>query len=932
MTGGRKKRGSAKKQNEGKGEIELSEKLVKEILNKPARLSPDQENAVLSSSRYNRVIAGAGAGKTETLTRRIVYLLLVKSAEPSSIVAFTFTERAAQSMKSRIYQRVGELDPGKLGSLGEMYVGTIHAYAKRVLDDYFKFGNYTVLDENEEIAFLMRQGWDIGINEYEHNYSESCRVFLRTVNMVWDEMLDRKKLEAKAPDFCEKLAHYEYLLDKHKLLTFGRMILLAVQKLRENPNTLNMVKHLIIDEYQDINRAQEEFIRLVGSAGEIFIVGDPRQSIYQWRGSDASFFDSFEKTFEEVQTVNIRENRRSGKRIVANANKFAGTFEKAHYESMEATRKEDGFIGLMEDESPEDEAAWIADQIRDLVSKRGLKYSDIGVLTRSVSLAAGPLVDILKRRRTPYIVGGKVGLFKRDEAQALGRIFAWFYERGFWVEDQWKWNEQITGDDLLATALDCWRSVYRYRLPDGVESRLREIKADLNSKKPMYDNFTSIYQDVLITLGYERLVHTDPNDATVMANLGRFNNLLTDYETANRVGGRTPHWKEDLRDLCWFMNSYAAWAYEEQPAEDIRGVDAVQIMTVHQAKGLEWPVVFLFSTVDGRFPSRMVGRALNWCDIPRDMFDARRYEGDLEDERRLFYVAITRARDALVVSYFGRMKRSMSRSRFIDDLNFDVVTSLEKARLPDLSVGKLEAVDNMLTFSASEITAYLRCPYMYLLRNVYGYQPELDEAIGFGKGVHYCLRRAVELLKRNEELGPITAAVQAVDNEFFMPFAGGDVFENYKKGARRSVLNYAKSYGDALRQSSEVEYRIEFPIHMATVTGRIDVLADREVRDYKTLDYREAEGSVTMGEAEMQVRLYAAGLKSVGRKVNGGSVAFLSSEASKIVPVDVGEVHVERAVKEAERVVESIRNKRFRPNRGEHCGDCDMRDICRWRK
>lgn len=906
--------------------------MIDEILNKPYKLAKDQEKAVLSKSRYNRIIAGAGAGKTETLTRRIVYLLLAEVVEPSSIVAFTFTERAAQAMKSRIYRRVGELDPGKLGKLGEMYVGTIHAYAKRVLDDYFKFGNYTVLDENQEIAFLMRHGWDIGINDFERNYSEACRVFLRSVNMVWNEMLDRKKLEAKAPDFCEKLAYYEYLLDKHKLLTFGRMILLAVQKLRENPETLRHVKHLIVDEYQDINRAQEELIRLIGKNGEIFVVGDPRQSIYQWRGSDEKFFASFEETFRGTKTVAIKENRRSVKKIVVNANRFAKTFQKAHYEPMEATREEDGFIGLVEHETPEDEAIWIADQIQHLVRKKGLKYSDIGVLTRSVSLAAGPLVDVLKERRVPYIVGGKVGLFKRDEAQALGRIFAWFYEHGFWVEDQWKWSEKITGDDLLWTALDCWRSVYRYRMPRGVESKLREIKADLNSKKSRYDNFTRIYQDVLNVLGFENLVHTDPNDATIMANLGRFNNLLTDYETANRVGGRTPHWKEDLKGLCWFMNSYAAWAYEEQSAEDIRGVDAVQIMTVHQAKGLEWPVVFLFSTVDGRFPSRMVGRELNWCGIPRDLFDANRYEGDLEDERRLFYVAITRARDALIISYFKRQKRGMSRSRFIDDLDLSVVTPLERRGLPDFPVFKLEAVDDILTFSASEITMYLRCPYMFLLRNVYGYQPELDEAIGYGKGVHYCLRRAVELLKSDDELGPITAAVRAVDNEFFMPFVAGDVFENFKRGARKCVLNYARNYGDDLRQSSEVEYRIEFPIHNATVTGRIDVLGDKEVRDYKTLDYSDVEGSVSVPEAELQVKLYAAGLKSVGRPVVGGSVAFLGSDGTKIMPVDVGVSHVEEAVKNAESVVASIRNKKFKPRRGEHCGDCDMRDICRWRR
>ena len=144
---------------------------VERILSQPTRLSIDQTEAVLSKARYNRVIAGAGAGKTETLTRRIAYLALADDVPPSSIVAFTFTERAARSMKSRIYQRVTELKPSKLNALGEMYVGTIHAYAKRVLDDHFRYGNYSVLDENQEMAFLMRHGWDLNLRDYHPNYS-----------------------------------------------------------------------------------------------------------------------------------------------------------------------------------------------------------------------------------------------------------------------------------------------------------------------------------------------------------------------------------------------------------------------------------------------------------------------------------------------------------------------------------------------------------------------------------------------------------------------------------------------------------------------------------------------------------------------------------------------------------------------------------------
>jgi len=213
--------------------------LIKKILDGPPKLSADQKRAVLSKTRYNRIIAGAGAGKTETLTRRIVCLLSVEAVKPESIVAFTFTEKAAQSMKSRIYQRVGQIcGQEATANLGEMYVGTIHAYAKRVLEDCFRYGNYTVLDDNQEVAFLMRHGWSLGVNNYGGSYAECCRTFLRTVNMVWDELLDEKQLEKRAPDFYRRMKHFEEILKEHRLLTFGRMIYEAVLNLRNNPETL----------------------------------------------------------------------------------------------------------------------------------------------------------------------------------------------------------------------------------------------------------------------------------------------------------------------------------------------------------------------------------------------------------------------------------------------------------------------------------------------------------------------------------------------------------------------------------------------------------------------------------------------------------------------------------------------------------------------
>jgi DNA helicase-2/ATP-dependent DNA helicase PcrA len=904
-----------------------SEVLTGSILEKPTKLSDDQARAVVSKARYNRIIAGAGAGKTETLTRRIAYLLLVEGVQPSEIVAFTFTEKAAQSMKSRIYGRVEELVGGKGSArLGEMYIGTIHAYALRILEDYFRFGNHQVLDANMEIAFLMRHGWSLGVNQNGGNYSENCRSFLNTVNMAWDELLNRQELRKRAPVFSEMLEKYEGILDEHRQLTFGRMIYLAVQKLRGDPDKLKHVKHLIVDEYQDINRAQQEFIELIGRNGSIFVVGDPRQSIYQWRGSDERFFEDFNNRFQEVFTQTIRENRRSGRRIVENANRFQRCFEKLKLEDMKPTREDEGFIGHTSLENPEDEAVWIADKIESLVSSGKVKYSDIGILVRSVSSSAEPLIDEFKHRKVPYLVGGKVGLFKRDEAQALGRLFAWLSDDGFWTPDPWKWQEKVVGDDLLSTGLRYWGHADRHELPGNAEVKLRGIREKLHSQRG-YNNFSELYHEMLQALGFSQFDYRDPNDAAVMANLGRFNQLLTDYETAYRIGGRTMKWGSDLKNLCWFMNTYASSAYEEQPSDDIRGVEAVQVMTIHQAKGLEWPVVFIFSLVRNRFPPRMMGRERDWWDVPRDMFDAERYESSIEDERRLFYVAITRPRDVLVLSCFEKISNSVGECIFVDDLGDGLITELGSGELPEVSINQGVAPEELQSFSAKELVGFNFCPHRYLLRDLWGYQPGLQPRLGYGNSLHHCLRVAGEMVKA-EGYSPISAVSTAVDEQFNMPFMGGSVLEDFKETAKRTLVEFSKKYGAELSRIEEVEYRLEYPIMNATVMGKVDVLlrdgGDVEVWDYKTSD--EAE---RFEDTSLQLRLYTLGLRNLDKSVSSGAVAYLEQPEVKAVSVDTS--LLDEAKVYAEGTVAKITNRDFAPCPGENCKQCDHGSVCRWK-
>lgn len=904
--------------------MDKSQQLEK-ILTHPKPLSDTQKKAVLSDKNHIRIIAGAGAGKTETLTRRIVYSLIYKDVDPSSIVAFTFTEKAAQSMKSRVYDRLRGLNRDDICSrIGELYIGTIHGYCSRILVDHFGYGSYDVFDANQEMAFLLRVGWELGLGN-EGNYANNCKSFLESANVINGELLEETILEKKESVFFKRLKKYESILDFHKRLTFDRMVKLAVVKLNEKPEMLKHVLYLLVDEYQDINRAQEKLIQLIGTNAGIFIVGDPRQTIYKWRGSDETCFEDFALHYPDTETISITENRRSSKSILNLANTFSDSFETQKYDHIEPTRTDEGIVAHIITDTDQGEANWIADQIEGYVSNGTCTYSDIGILMRSVTTTAPPFIDEFRVRSIPFIVGGKVGLFRRDEAKAVGMLFCWLYEEGCWLTNPWNARERITGDDLLPAAIEAWQSAVPYSPPGNTEKKLNEWKDLTLSGK--YDHFTEAYQELLRTLGYLNLDPNDPNQAVIMANLGRFNSLLTDYETAIMLGGRKRrNWRQDMKGLFWYIYNYATNAYEEQPGDDVRAINAVQLVTIHQAKGLEWPVVFMPALTSKRFPSSMTGKQRSW-QISRNLFDAAKYEGDIEDERRLFYVAATRAKDVLVLSSFRRMKASIRESEFVSNLPKSLFREFStKNTLPKCSITKSGDIEDIQTFSAGEIISYKTCPHSYRLRQVWGYQPGLSDYLGYGNTLHFCLRNAAELIK-DEGYNPVSAITTSVDNHFFMPFADEDRSREVKKAARRKLIEFVKKREEDMNRIKEVETRIEFPLHRATIAGKVDIILHDddaiEIRDYKTTDQ-----ATTFEDSSMQVQMYALGLNMIGESVTKGSIAYLDDASLKEVGVEDGHINV--AQETAERHIEGILNKDFKACSGIHCKKCDYGIICRW--
>lgn len=311
------------------------------------------------------------------------------------------------------------------------------------------------------------------------------------------------------------------------------------------------------------------------------------------------------------------------------------------------------------------------------------------------------------------------------------------------------------------------------------------------------------------------------------------------------------------------------------------------------------------------------------------MFDAKRYEGSVDDERKLFYVAITRAKDTLVISHFRRQNMNAKRSKFIDDLDEDLITNLlDGGTIPQIAIHpKDSGQDEIQTFTAGEIITYNICPHMYLLRDIWGYQPEFSPEIGYGNGLHYCLRRAGELIK-NEGYSPVDAVKKAVEEGFHMPFLSGQVFDKFKNDAQNRLVSFTKKYGEDLKRIEEVEYRLEYPIQNATIMGKVDVIL-REGGSIEVRDYKTSEEARTFEEISVQIKLYAAGLKGLGRPVRSGSVAYL--DEANIKMVDVADHLLDAEKRKAEKTVEAILKRQFEPNPGESCKRCDERPICKWK-
>lgn len=893
-------------------------------------------DAVAHRGGHIQIIAAAGSGKTEVVSQRVA-ALLADGEPPESIVAFTFTEKAAVELKERIRLRAeARLGADVANTLGKLFVGTIHAYCLRLLQTYVpRYEGYTPLDQNQLFNLVYREASRIGVKSLAGGTFDSIKLFLRGVDVVENELLLFDRIPAG--DFRTSLGRYYATLDRYQFMSFGMQIARAVEELRR-PDVHDEVtaglKHLIVDEYQDVNPAQEELIRLLAAPNgqaDLVVVGDDDQAIYQWRGSDVRGIVTFASRYPGVTQFELLQNRRSRPAIVAAANAFAQSIPGRLPKQMVPVRPAVGdavtvAVGV---ETEEKEAQQLAVTIKRLHAQ-GVPYRDIAILVRART-AYPAILKTLDQLKIPVEPGGRSRLFERSEAALFGATYAWIASTD-WRAGRYTARGPVDFADLKAG----YRELFALTEEDlaVVVARLHRWK----DKAPERDLDVSLVGDfykLLATLKVSDWDLTDEFTRARLGTIGRFTQVLADYELTRRRARRDPdNPGEQLageyggewfyRNLAIILLNYAQGGYDDFDGEESFDGDGVALGTVHGSKGLEWPVVFLPSLTAKRFPTTFSGQQQEWP-LPRELFAADRYEGGDEDERRLFYVALTRARDWVSLSSHARItKQSVRPSDYITEVqSLGLSGALPQPGQVDQK--KVDLPDLSLTYS--ELASYIECPAAYLLRTRLGFMPPIAEELGYGNAVHHFMRLIAAHARIHNDV-PDAATIDALFNsDFYLPFANKAAAKEMKARARELVDRYVSEHSSDLLRTWATEYPFELYLDGVIVRGRADVIYDQgddgSISRLTLVDYKTATG---IGSS-LQLQVYAeAGLRE-GLAVDNAFIEDMSAGARQLVDVSPDSLTVAQETVLASAAAMRAGDFAAKPAKAK-CRLCDVRRIC----
>jgi len=958
-----------------------------------SHLNKEQQQAVKHNAGPLLIIAGAGTGKTTVVTERIKHLILKRNVKPSEILALTFTEKAAAEMEERV-------DKTMPYGYTQMWISTFHSFCDRILrQEAIHIGlnsSYKLMTEAESILFLRKNLFKFNLNYFRPlgNPNKFLDALLNHFSRLKDEDVspdqyikwaqtqksklknqkDEKENIEKNLELANTYKAYEELKTKEGVMDFSDLISNVLKLFRTRKNILkqyqSQFKFILVDEFQDTNYSQNELaILLSGLEKNITVVGDDDQSIYRFRGSSISNIIQFKKRFPKTKIITLIKNYRSTKEILDKSYKLIQNNNPDRLEVREKVNKKlisertikGKPIEFIFRQRVEDEAEDTAKKIKELCQKEGFKYKDIAILIRANDHSQ-PFIRAFERQAIPFQFLGPGRLFHQEEIKDLIAYLKVLYN----FEDSTALYRVLTMkifnlDSIeIATLLNlakrknyslfgAMENVNETFLKEETKEKIKKIAKMIKTHLSLVpkENAGQILYYFLNDTGIlKKLVNTKTiKDEMAAKNIAKFFDKLRTYEVDH--DSASVFEVVDWIDLSMQVG-------ESPLAADIDWTenDAVNILTVHSAKGLEFPIVFLVNLVSQRFPTRERRETIP---IPANFIKEILPVGDfhLEEERRLFYVGMTRAKDLLFMTaanFYGEGKRDRKVSPFVyETLGEELVKKIteknveteeqlsffsfnKSTNLPEKAHYKITPVTYL---SYSQIQTFDICPLHYKLKYILKIPTPQTSAQSFGTTIHSTLRDFYQSCITGKILDK-KGFFKLLDKNWINEGYGSKEHEKkaYEK-ATGILQNYLDNVFDKKKLPVVLEYPFNFMINNLKVGGRIDrvdLIEDNkiEVIDYKTGSNVPDEKKLAK---DMQLTVYALAAtevkeKYLGKKPEEILLSLYYLEAGKKLTTTRTKEQLEEAKLEILKKADEISKSDFKCSGNALCLNCEYKLLC----
>lgn len=914
-------------------------------------LNDEQIGAITYTDGPLLIIAGPGTGKTLTLVARTIYLLLSEKAQPDEIILTTFTEKAAFELRDRVSQLARKLD--YKGNLHTLKVGTIHSLCN---DFIMKFLTYTplrkgyiVLDELTQLFFVY-ENLDTIIQKTNDKYLgkwkskwEAIESITLYFNKFTEELIEPERIFSSSNEFL-KSVYSAYQLYQKLLFDNNRIDFAHLQKIffellcKEDiyPKIKQKTKYIMVDEYQDTNYVQEQILfKLASPENNICVVGDEDQALYRFRGATVRNILEFPKNFKDCKQIKLVINYRSHKDIIDRCNKFINSIDWNGFRyPKEIKPNPDGHfpkypsVFCIWGNGEKDEAERFIRLLKFLKDNNIVQdWSDIALLLKSVRPEhSRHYIEALQKNNVPYFAPRAKSFFENKEIKLLVACYAIIF--GFHSEYLNDYNHKKYIEDAIILLGEFIRKYPS--LKDYLQRKVLQIN---NLKEGSLDLTVLDYFYQL--LAYEPL-SSYLKDENASYNLSIFSKLISVFQDYYGISLVTAKNKEYIKFYLFgsflnFLISSGIDEYEDPDNPLPKGF--VQIMTIHQAKGLEFPVVIVGSIHKNFSVQKQVDRDI----LPfskRGTYETEKQMTEF-DRLRHYYVAFSRAQKILVLTTPEQPKEWFTPIwEGLDQYPYIEKETLKAQRF----ISKPQFIPKK-TYSLSQINVYQTCPQQYLFYHKYQFQPSRSAQILFGSLVHHTIEDLHRAILDRKYVSTSDIEEWFEKNYKALILSGlRPIAKTQKEAALKHVINYFNQNKDLLSKVIETEVDVSVEKDEYIITGKIDLLLSEEgkleILDFKTQPKPEKHTPLLESYTK-QLCLYAYIIKErYSKPVEKMYIYWTAEEKRKdaLMELKYSEEEVERAGLYFDEVVRQILVKDFTvktpPNTEKVCKECDFRFFC----